>query len=139
MIARKADGQRLRTLSDAELLGRFLEQQDEAAFHGLVKRHGPMVLDVCHSVLHNAADAEDAFQATFMVLANKAGSVRKAESVGCRLHGVAYRTACNARRRAAVQRRCESQVATPEATEAEDMREEMHLRSRATCAMLNDP
>lgn len=121
MIARMVDDQRLRTLSDAELLGRFLEQQDEAAFHGLVRRHGSMVLEVCRSVLRNTADAEDAFQATFMVLASKASSVRKAASLGSWLHGVAYRTACNAQRRAAIRWRCESQVATPEATRPDDL------------------
>jgi RNA polymerase sigma factor (sigma-70 family) len=121
LIGRIVDDRRLRTLSDAELLRRFLEQGDETAFHGLVRRHGPMVLDVCHSVLRNAADAEDAFQATFMVLVSQGSCVRKAASVASWLHGVAYRTACNARRRSAIRRRGESRVAAPEATQPDDL------------------
>jgi RNA polymerase sigma factor (sigma-70 family) len=92
-------------LTDAQLLTRFVTSRDEASFAALVRRHGPMVLAVCRRLLGHAQDAEDSFQATFLVLARKAGSVVKRESVGSWLHGVACRTAmqaasANARRRA---------------------------------------
>jgi RNA polymerase sigma-70 factor (ECF subfamily) len=85
------------SLTDATLLERFISQRDEAAFEALVSRHGPMVFGLCRRVLGNAHDAEDAFQATFLVLVHKAGSVRKRTSLGHWLYGVAYRTALQAR------------------------------------------
>src|ERR1700736_4615132 len=72
--------------SDAQLLARFVAGS-EPAFGALVRRHGPMVLGVCRRVLGHLQDAEDAFQATFLVLAKKAASVVKRESVSCWLHG----------------------------------------------------
>ena len=89
--------QGVRELPDHELLNRFCRSRDEAAFQALLRRHGPMVLDVCRGVLGNEADAEDAFQATFLILARKVDAIRKRDSVGSWLHGVAYRTALKAR------------------------------------------
>src|SRR5262245_27703134 len=66
---------------DGQLMERFIGQHDEAAFAALVQRHGPMVLNVCRSVLRHEQDAEDAYQATFLVLAQKADSIRKPEAV----------------------------------------------------------
>jgi RNA polymerase sigma factor (sigma-70 family) len=90
--------------TDGQLLERFTTQQDETAFETLVQRHGPMVLGVCRRVLQDAHDAEDAFQATFLVLVRKAGSLGRPELLGNWLYGVAYRIAIKARANAA--RRC---------------------------------
>jgi RNA polymerase sigma factor (sigma-70 family) len=84
-------------LSDRELLRRFAQERDEAAFATLVRRHGPMILHACQRVLHNWHDAEDAFQAAFLVLARKAGSRKWNESVGTWLYLVAYRLALKIR------------------------------------------
>ncbi len=99
-------------LSDGELVERFLARRDEAAFAALVRRHGPMVLGVCRRLLGHAQDAEDAFQATFLVLVRRAGAIRRRESVGSWLYGVAYRTSLEARGAAARRRSVEHQVAT---------------------------
>lgn len=80
-------------VSDADLLARWIERRDESAFADLVGRHGPMVLSVCRRVLGDAQHAEDAFQATFLVLARKAASLRRQESLPAFLHGVALRLA----------------------------------------------
>ncbi len=82
---------------DRELLGAFVTHRDEAAFEALVMRHGSMVLSVCQRVLQNHHDAEDAFQAAFLVLARKAASVKPRHLLGNWLYGVAYRTALEAR------------------------------------------
>jgi RNA polymerase sigma factor (sigma-70 family) len=92
------------------LLERFAALRDESAFAELVRRHGGMVLSVARSVLNDAHGAEDVFQATFLVLARKAASVRKRESVGSWLYGVAYRIARNVRLSAARRRRRERAV-----------------------------
>jgi RNA polymerase sigma factor (sigma-70 family) len=107
LIRRMAEEQRDKKLSDQELLIRFRTQDDEAAFRGLVQRHGSMVLDVCRNVLGNEADAEDAFQATFLVLTRKAAAIRKERSVGSWLYGVAYRIARNAQTNSAKRRKHE--------------------------------
>src|SRR6516165_3790912 len=83
-------------LSDGQLLDYCVEQRDAAAFAALVRRLGPMVWGVCRRVLGHHQDAEDAFQAAFLVLANKARSVAKGDSVGPWLYRVAYRTALDA-------------------------------------------
>ncbi|WP_422931799.1 RNA polymerase sigma factor [Singulisphaera sp. PoT] len=91
-------------LSDGELLDRFLAQGDpaaELAFAALVERHGPMVWRVCREVLRESNDADDAFQATFLILVRRARAIRKQASVGPWLYGVALRVARSARRRAA--------------------------------------
>jgi RNA polymerase sigma factor (sigma-70 family) len=90
--------------TDKLLLERFTRQQDEAAFAALVRRHGPMVLGVCQRILHDPHDAEDAFQATFLVLVRKTGSLARPELLANWLYGVAYRTALNARAAAARRR-----------------------------------
>jgi RNA polymerase sigma factor (sigma-70 family) len=97
-------------LSDGQLLERYVAGRDEAAFEALVRRHGPMVWGVVRRVAGNGPDAEDAFQATFLVLVRKAASLRSRELVGNWLYGVAYRTALKARCAAARRRARERQV-----------------------------
>src|SRR5271166_2926388 len=84
-------------LTDGQLLDKFLSRQEEAAFAALVQRHGPMVLAVARRLLGHHEDAEDVFQATFLVLVRKASSIRQRELLGNWLYGVAHRTALHAR------------------------------------------
>ena len=96
--------------TDAQLLDCFVRRRDEAAFAALVRRHGPMVLGLCRRIAGNVHDAEDAFQATFLVLVRRAASLGAAELVGNWLYGVAYRTALKARAANARRREREKQV-----------------------------
>jgi RNA polymerase sigma factor (sigma-70 family) len=105
---------RLSAATDAELLERFLNRREESAFGELVRRHGPMILGLCRRVLRNRQDAEDAFQATFLVLARKAGTIRRPGSLAGWLLHVAQRLALRAKANADRRRLCEAQVARPE-------------------------
>jgi RNA polymerase sigma-70 factor (ECF subfamily) len=108
--------------TDGHLLERFILCQEEEAFAELVRRHGPMVLGACRRILRNAHDAEDAFQATFLVLLRRAGSVHPRDQVGHFLYGVACRTALEARR-AAARRRAREACALPRLPAADDLAE----------------
>lgn len=110
-----------RALQDGDLLRRFVERRDEAAFAALVERHGPLVLAACRRVLHNQQDAEDVLQATYLVLARRANRIRRQDSVGSWLYGVAYRMALKLRGRQARQLECERRTAAEHRSRAEDM------------------
>lgn len=107
-------------MADGELLTRFLSHQDDAAFAALVRRHGPMVWGVCRRLLCNHHDAEDAFQATLLVLVKKAATLPDRETVGNWLYGVAHQTAVRMRAMAAKRGVRERQVTVmPEPATAE--------------------
>lgn len=106
-------------LSDGQLLERFVRCREESAFAALLRRHGAMVLGVCRGVLRHQQDAEDAFQAAFLILAQKAASIRQRQSVGGWLHEVAYRVALKAQRSAARRRHYERR--TPEGIHADPL------------------
>src|ERR1043165_2001572 len=97
--------------SDQALIEAFAQRNDESAFSELVRRHGPFVFGVCQRVLGNVADAEDAFQATFLVLARKAPSISWRESIKGWLHSVAVRIAMKARVQSARRRKKEVEAA----------------------------
>ena len=97
-------------LGDGQLLARYSDSKDEVAFEALVGRHGPMVLATCRAVLKNEHDVEDAFQATFLVLAKKAHSIRGGEALGGWLHRVAYRASVQASVEARKRRRKEAEA-----------------------------
>jgi RNA polymerase sigma factor (sigma-70 family) len=105
-------------LPDGQLLEGFLVRHDEAAFEALLRRHGPMVLGVCRRVLRQEQDAEDAFQATFLVLVRKASTIRPRDLVGAWLYGVAYRTAMKARTMSTRRRAREERAGAKRPTEA---------------------
>jgi RNA polymerase sigma factor (sigma-70 family) len=121
---RGADG-----VADQQLLTRFVAGRDGDAFTALMQRHGPMVVGVCRRLLREPHDVEDAFQATFLVLARKAGSIRKGESLGSWLHGVALRVARKIRLEAARRTRRERQRPAPEPAETGDALTWGELRS----------
>ncbi len=104
---------------DQHLLERYVRCRDAAAFAALLDRHGPTVLRVCRAVLRDGHDAEDAFQATFLVLACGAARVRNMASVGSFLHGTAYRVAIKARARALRRRSAEQEAAQMRAAATE--------------------
>src|SRR5262245_522386 len=115
-------------LTDGQLLERFAGRRDESAFGALVARHGPMVLGVCRQVLGDEHAVEDAFQAAFLVLARKAGSIREREVVGGWLYRVAHRIALQARADAARRRsqeRLGSDGRMPERPDGEASRREL--------------
>src|SRR5205823_2412820 len=97
-------------LTDGQLLERYITSREEAAFASLVQRHGAMVWGVCRRLLGNHHDAEDAFQATFLVLVRKATAIMPREMVGNWLYGVAHKTALKARATAAKRKERERQV-----------------------------
>jgi RNA polymerase sigma factor (sigma-70 family) len=99
--------------TDAALLGAFLGHNDHSAFEALVRRHGPMILRVCRRTLGDLDDAEDALQATFVVLARQARAIRNLSSLASWLHGVAYRTALRARKAAFRRRQHEANARPP--------------------------
>jgi RNA polymerase sigma factor (sigma-70 family) len=107
-------------MSDAQLLQVFARDNDQVAFTAIVERHGRLVLSVCRHVLGHVQDAEDAFQATFLVLARKAPSILKQSSLASWLHGVAYRMCIKAKRGAARRRAHEKNAGTPSAAETTD-------------------
>ena len=114
--------------SDAALLERFVAQRDESAFALLLKRHGPMVLRLARRLLGQEQDAEDIFQATFLLFARKAGSIRKRQSVSSWLYGVAYHLAGRSREQRAHRKAQERRAATmpaakPQATAWQDLQE----------------
>src|SRR5271166_4200513 len=98
------------SMTDGQLLNRYVEGGDEDAFAVLVKRHGPMVWGVCRRLLANHQNAEDAFQATFLVLVRKAATVLPRQMVANWLYGVAHMTAHRCKVAAAKGRRREKQV-----------------------------
>src|SRR5690348_1039540 len=98
-------------LTDRQLLERLLAARDQAVFEALVRRHGAMVYRVCWRVLQQAEDTEDAFQATFLLLARKLETVKKRDSLASWLHGVAHRVALDAKAQAARRRQHEARAA----------------------------
>ncbi|HTU16687.1 MAG TPA: sigma-70 family RNA polymerase sigma factor [Gemmataceae bacterium] len=127
-------------MTDGQLLETFISRRDAAAFEALVRRHGPMVLGVCRRILRDPHDSDDAFQATFLVLARKAASVSPRERVGNFLYGVAHTTALRARSANAKRRSRERQMLNLPEREAapNDRQDELHERLDHELARLPD-
>ena len=119
-LARGLAAEALDLWTDRELIERLRTDRDPAAFEVVVRRHGPMVFRVCRRVLQNAQDAEDCFQATFLVLARNLRAVRNPAALASWLHGVALRTALRTRAGTAARARAERQAA-PAAPPPDDM------------------
>lgn len=119
-IARLVEDQRMKDFDEPSLVGMLGGPKNQVAFQALVQRHGPMVLDVCRCVLVNEADVEDAFQSTFLILARKARSIRKAASLASWLHGVAYRTALKAKADFVRREKHEARAASPRTETTDD-------------------
>jgi RNA polymerase sigma factor (sigma-70 family) len=119
-LTRQMGAESLTDQSDCQLVERALAGPDGAAFEAIVRRHGTMVYRVCWRVLQHPQDTEDAFQATFLVLAQKLRTVREPASLASWLHGVAHRVAIKAKRQSAVRRRRESLTPVPEPVPSED-------------------
>jgi RNA polymerase sigma factor (sigma-70 family) len=119
-IRKVVDGPNSDLVADSQLLGRFVSHQNEAAFTTLVERHGPMVMGICRRILCNCHDAEDAFQATFLVLVRRARDIREPDRLANWLYGVAYRTATKAKADAVRRQAREDQAVDQRANARED-------------------
>ncbi len=125
--------------TDGDLLEQYVTRHDEMAFEALVRRHGPMVLGVCRRILRNQADAEDAFQATFLVLVRKAASIRSRATVGNWLYGVAHNTALKAKAMNRKRRSREQEAGTrPQPPAAEEIWSEVQALLDTELSLLPD-
>ena len=131
-IRRLGTAPKLDAASDAALLGRYVSHKDEAAFASLVDRHGALVFHVCRRILVNVQDAEDAFQAVFLVLARKAATVRPREALSAWLHGVAHRVALKARSTRARKLRARTPLAPSPANASPDPLADLSARELLT-------
>src|SRR5580704_6336160 len=116
-------------LGDGQLLDRYAAARDEAAFAALVARHGPMVIATCRAVLDHEQDVEDVFQATFLLLARKARSVRAGDALGGWLHRVAYRAAVQASAESRRRRRREVEALAMAALDATRIEPDLDIPS----------
>ena len=115
--------------TDGQLLARYAALNDAPAFESLLARHGSMVAATCRAILEHEHDVEDAFQATFLVLARKAKSVRAADALGGWLHRVAYRIAVQSKREATKRQRVELELAAMRTSDATRAGSEIDLHS----------